>query len=134
MLTVVAALIEQEGRILVCQRRRGDSFELQWEFPGGKVRAGETHAQALKRELVEELGATAQIGQEVFRTRHRYKELTEELELIFLAAEVDPAAVRNLAFEQLRWVEPAELPTLNFLPADRELIAKLASGALRPSH
>ncbi len=132
MLRVVAALIEHEGRLLVCQRRKDDSFALQWEFPGGKMRAGEKPAAALARELQEELGVAAEIGRELYRTRHRYQEMKEELELTFLAARVDPAAISNLAFEQMRWVAPADLPLLNFLPADRELIAKLASGELPP--
>jgi mutator protein MutT len=130
MLRVVAALIENDGRLLACQRRKDDSFALQWEFPGGKMRAGETPAAALARELQEELGVVAEIGPELYRTRHRYKEMTEELELIFLAARIDPGAIRNLAFAQMRWVAPAELPLLSFLPADRELIAKLANGEL----
>jgi 8-oxo-dGTP diphosphatase len=130
MLTVVAALISNKGRLLVCQRRRGDTFALQWEFPGGKVRAGEAHVAALERELEEELGARARIGPEIFRTRHSYRELTDSLELIFFTAQLDPGAVHNLAFEQMQWVEPEKLTAMNFLPADRELVAKLASGAL----
>lgn len=130
MLKVVAALIEDDGRLLVCQRRKDDSFALQWEFPGGKIRSGETPPAALSRELKEELGVAAKIGQELYRTRHRYQEMTQELELIFFAARVDPVAIQNLAFEQMRWVTPAELPEMNFLPADRELITKLASGEL----
>ena len=131
MLTVVAALIEYEGKLLVCQRRRGDSFELKWEFPGGKLRSGETAAEGLARELREELGVAAHVGREVLRTRHRYRELDDEIEVIFLQATVDQATVQNLAFEQMNWATPSELPALDFLPADRELIQKLASGALR---
>jgi 8-oxo-dGTP diphosphatase len=130
LLKVVASLIEHDGRLLACQRRKGDSFALCWEFPGGKMRANETPAAALARELKEELGVAAEIGPELYRTRHQYQESAEELELIFLAARVDPGAIRNLAFEQMRWVAPAGLPQLNFLPADRELIIKLASGEL----
>ena len=63
---VVAALIEADGKLLVCQRRRTDSFGLMWEFPGGKLEPGETPAQALARELQEELGVEAKIGPEMF--------------------------------------------------------------------
>jgi 8-oxo-dGTP diphosphatase len=126
MLTVVAGLIEAEGKILVCQRRRGDSFELMWEFPGGKLEAGETAAEGLVRELREELGVEARVGQEVFRTRHRYAEMREEIELIFFAAAVDAAAVRNIVFERMEWRAPETLSELNFLPADREVVGKLA--------
>jgi 8-oxo-dGTP diphosphatase len=126
MLTVVAGLIDAAGKILVCQRRRGDSFELMWEFPGGKLQAGETAAEGLARELLEELGVEAIVGEEVFRTRHRYAEMREEIELIFFAAAVDAAAVRNIVFERMEWRAPETLSELNFLPADREVVGKLA--------
>ena len=125
MLTVVAGLIGAEGKILVCQRRRGDSFELMWEFPGGKLRAGETAVEGLARELREELGVAALVGVEVFRTRHRYAEMSEEIELIFLAAAVEPRSVRNIVFENMEWRTPETLSELNFLPADREFVGKL---------
>lgn len=131
MITVVAALIEQKGRLLVCQRRRDAAFALRWEFPGGKVRQGETPGVALARELSEELGVAATISREIYRTRHRYAELPEELELLFYRARLDEQPIRNLAFERVEWVEPTELAQLDFLPADRELIRLLAAGALR---
>ena len=131
MKTVVAALIQQNGRILICQRRRTDAFPLQWEFPGGKVKTGETPAQALVRELHEELGVISEVGQEIYRTRHRYAELPDELELVFLEARLEPGNVQNLAFEQILWAQPRELEKFDFLPADRELIHKLAGGAIR---
>jgi len=131
MLTVVAALIESDGKLLVCQRRRTDSFGLMWEFPGGKTKPGESLTQALQRELEEELGVKARIGPEIYRTRHRYAELTEPIELIFFAATLSPRDVQNLVFEQIAWRAPATLQELNFLPADHELIEKLATGALR---
>jgi 8-oxo-dGTP diphosphatase len=126
MLTVVAGLIEAEGKILVCQRRRGDTFELMWEFPGGKLQGGETGAEGLERELREELGVEARVGAEVFRTRHRYAEMSEEIELIFFSAAVDAEAIRNIVFESMEWRAPETLAELNFLPADREFVGKLA--------
>lgn len=129
-LLVVAALIESEGRILVCQRRKGSAFALKWEFPGGKVQGRESIAEALRRELLEELGVEAEIGAEIYRTRHRYVELAREIELIFLAASSSASEIRNLAFEQMRWVRPEELSKLDFLPADREFVEKLALGSL----
>lgn len=131
MMTVVAALIESGSKLLVCQRRRGSRFELMWEFPGGKAEPGETLERALSRELREELDVAARIGPEVYRVRHKYAEMKEAIELVFFAASVNPAEVKNLDFEQIAWREPASLSELNFLPADRELIEKLASGALR---
>jgi 8-oxo-dGTP diphosphatase len=131
MLTVVAALIESEGKLLVCQRRRGGAFELLWEFPGGKKKPGETLETALERELREELGVTARIGNELYRTRHKYAEMAEPIELVFFLANADPNKMRNLVFEQIEWRSPETLRELNFLPADRELIEKLAGGKLR---
>jgi len=131
MLTVVAALIEREGKILVCQRRRGGSFGLLWEFPGGKKEPGETPTEALARELREELAVEATIGDQVYRTLHHYAEMPEPLELLFFAARAEPAQMQNRVFEQIRWCSPPSLAELNFLPADRELIEKLAAGTLR---
>ena len=133
MLTVVAALIEANGKLLVCQRRRGGTFELMWEFPGGKKKAGETLEQALARELHEELAVSAQIGREVYRTRHQYAEMSEPIELIFFVAKTNSAEIRNRVFENIEWRAPESLAELNFLPADRELIEKLASGNLKIS-
>jgi 8-oxo-dGTP diphosphatase len=126
MIVVVAALIEWEGKLLVCQRRRGNSFGLMWEFPGGKLQTSETPAQGLARELREELGIDAEVGTEVFRTRHHYAELSEPIELIFLAAKVEASKIRNIVFETMEWRTPSSLAELNFLPADQEFIAKLA--------
>ncbi len=131
MITVVAALIERDGKLLICQRRRDAAFPLQWEFPGGKVPAGETPQAALARELQEELGVSAQIGREIYRTRHRYAELPDELELIFYSVTLPrEATLANLAFEAIAWSPTAALPSYDFLPADRELIVKLASREL----
>lgn len=134
MLIVVAALIESQGKLLVCQRRRGGRFELMWEFPGGKVHPGETLEAALVRELHEELGVTAQIGPELHRTQHAYAEMAEPLELVFFAASAAAAQVTNRVFEQITWREPATLTELNFLPADRALIDRLAAGNLPLPH
>lgn len=88
-------------------------------------------AAALARELREELGVDCPIGPEIYRTRHRYTELQDEIELIFFSVKSPASLPRNLAFEQILWVEPKQLPRFDFLPADRELIELLASGALR---
>jgi 8-oxo-dGTP diphosphatase len=130
MLTVVAALIERDGKVLACQRRRRDTFGLLWEFPGGKKHPGETPAQALQRELREELDVEAEVGAEIYRTHHRYSELAEPIELVFFAAAIGGQPVRNLAFESMEWRAPATLLELNFLPADRELVRMLSTGAL----
>src|ERR1700735_1398704 len=130
MLTVVAALIESEGKLLVCQRRGGAMFELMWEFPGGKVKPGEKLEAALARELREELAVAAEVGAELYRSQHKYAEMSEAVELIFFAAAAEPGKIKTRSLEKIEWRNPASLAELNFLPADRELIELLASGKL----
>ncbi len=130
-LTVVAALIFRDSKILICQRRREDSHGLQWEFPGGKVEPGESLEEALRRELREELGVEATIGEEIFRTRHRYRDFQSELELIFLRASVAPSApMQNLVFERFEWADLSTLPAYDFLEADKEFVELLASRSI----
>lgn len=131
MITVVAALIEWEGKLLACQRRRGSAFELLWEFPGGKIQPAESLEAGLARELREELGVSARIGPEIHRARHQYDEMGEPIELIFFAASIASGEIQNRVFEQIEWREPKKLPELNFLPADRALVEMLADGTLR---
>ena len=132
-ITVVAAVIATDGMLLVCQRRRGTPFELQWEFPGGKVQTGESLQAALVRELREELGVDANVGPELYRTHHHYSELKQPLEIIFFRASVDPEKIRNNVFERVAWQFPAALPSLEFLAADCEFIRKIASGEINVS-
>lgn len=130
-LTVVAALILRDSKILVCQRRRDDSHALQWEFPGGKVEPGETPQKALARELREELAIEATIGRELFRGRYRYREFRQELELIFFQANIDRSApLQNLVFEGFEWADPDSLSRYDFLQADEEFVALLATSAI----
>ncbi len=132
MPTVVAGIIEFDDRVLICQRHEEDRYALKWEFPGGKVEPGETLQGALARELREELGADCAIGEEIYRTRFGNPEIRDELELIFFSAFATPQSVRNMIFQKIRWVEYAELPGVDFLPTDHELVTKLAEGTLRP--
>lgn len=128
---VVAALIEADGRLLVCQRRRGGAFELQWEFPGGKVHAGESLEAALARELQEELSVSAHIGPEVYRISHRYAQMPDPVELVFFTARIAPEQIQNRVFEHIEWRAPNKLNELPFLEADRELLHLLAAGKLK---
>jgi 8-oxo-dGTP diphosphatase len=130
--TVVAALITRNSKLLVCQRKRNDTHPLRWEFPGGKVEPGESLAEALTRELREELGVSATIGAEVHRTRHRYRELPDDLLLIFFRATIeDSALLQNLQFEKYEWADPSLLQNYDFLPADKDLVDSLAHGSIR---
>ncbi|MGB6546029.1 MAG: (deoxy)nucleoside triphosphate pyrophosphohydrolase [Candidatus Acidiferrales bacterium] len=134
MVTVVAALIEENGRILICQRSRSGSFPLSWEFPGGKVEPGETLVQALAREIHEELGVACTVGAEQYRTRHRYAqqpELADGLELIFFSVQIS-GPPQNLAFAQIIWERIEALGDYDFLPADRELVAQLVARSAGP--
>jgi len=129
MIRVVAAIIEQDGRVLICQRNAGKPFGGKWEFPGGKMRPSETPRQALERELYEELGAAAKIGNLLQVMRHRYPEMSAAVHLSFFSAALRDSP-RNLAFERIVWVRRAELPRYDFLAADRRVISKLVRGEL----
>ena len=134
MLQVVAAVIERsDRRILIGQRRRGDTSPLKWEFPGGKVRTGETFEQALTRELREELGVTLVKSVDIASVRHNYSATPEELQIHFFAAQFTEPDVSPSAFEQTAWVLPRELSSYDFLAANRQLIAQLATGRIKPS-
>lgn len=128
---VVAGLIFQGDRLLVCQRKEGGPFPLKWEFPGGKVEEGEEALAALKRELQEELGIEICSAREIFRSRHRYGE-REEVELVFFVVKAHKGIVENRTFRSVLWTEIARLKELDFLEGDRALIEKLARGELLP--
>ena len=121
---VVAAVIEQDGRFLVARRLRGTHLAGYWEFPGGKVQDDETHEEALRRELVEELGTTADGLRKIFETVHEYPERTVELH--FYRASLAGSAVPALG-QELRWIARAEFAYLDFPPADAELIRTIVS-------
>jgi len=134
MIQVVAAVIERgDRRLLIGQRRRGDTSPLKWEFPGGKVRTGETFHEALARELREELGVTLVKSVEIANVRHQYATTPEELEIHFFAAQYAEPDIAPQVFEQIAWVLPRELSNYDFLLANRELIANLATGRIKPS-
>src|SRR5687768_7731541 len=99
---VVAALLFREGRLLICQRTAFGDFPNQWEFPGGKVEPGEKPEAALRRELQEELGIVAEIGQEVWRVTHQYPG-RKSLQLLFFAVRTYKGEVVNRVFQQVLW-------------------------------
>jgi 8-oxo-dGTP diphosphatase len=133
MRIVVAAVIERsDRRLLIGQRRKTDSSPLKWEFPGGKVRDGESPEVALARELQEELGATLVKSVELGRARHHYAGTPDELEIRFFAAAIAESELVPRMFEQIAWALPKELGEYDFLAANRELIAQLATGRIKP--
>ncbi len=134
MRVVVAAVIERsDRRLLIGQRRKSDTSPLKWEFPGGKVRDGESPEVALARELQEELGVTLVKSVELGRVRHQYAGATEELEIRFFAVAIAESDPVPRTFEQIAWVLPKELGNYDFLAANRELIAQLATGRIKPA-
>jgi 8-oxo-dGTP diphosphatase len=131
---VVAAVIERsDRRLLIGQRRRGDTSPLKWEFPGGKVKQGESDEMALARELREELGAKLVKSAPIGRVVHKYAETATPLEIRFYAAEIDSMEIRPTVFEQTAWALPRELSEYDFLAANRELVANLATGRIKPA-
>jgi 8-oxo-dGTP diphosphatase len=125
MLQVVAAILEREGRILVCQRQPDQSHPLKWEFPGGKVEAGETPEQALSRELEEELGIRQASGQEIDRYEYCYPGKTPIL-LIFFRVNQFEGDPQNLIFHAMRWELPARLAAYDFVEGDTAFLGRLA--------
>jgi 8-oxo-dGTP diphosphatase len=133
-LVVVAAIIERsDRRLLIGQRRRDDTSPLKWEFPGGKVKTGESDEVALARELREELGVKLVKSAPIWKVVHKYAETAAPLEIRFFAAELESTEVRPTVFEQVTWVLPRELSEYDFLEANRELVANLATGKIKPA-
>ncbi len=126
---VAAALIVRGGEVLIAQRRPDQPMALQWEFPGGKIEAGESPEQALARELSEELGISATVGPRVTRIRHNYRH-GGAVDLQFFAVHEFTGEIENRIFHQLKWVKLEDLPSYDFLAADRGLIRDLAAGKL----
>ena len=118
-LVVIAAIVEDHGRYFVTRRQKGAHLEGLWEFPGGKIEAGESLADGLRRELKEELGTDVEIGDEVFTVTHDYAD--RSVELHFLSCTFLNAPVALLG-QEMRWVEREDLKSLKFPPADDELV------------
>ncbi len=121
-LVVTAAVIERDGAFLVTRRPQGTHLEGCWEFPGGKCDPGESHEACLGRELIEELGVRSRIGAEMFSTAHAYPDRIVELHFFACALEDEP---RALLGQEMRWVGRSDLRTLEFPPADAELLRLL---------
>jgi len=125
---VTAGIIVNGDRVLVCQRYHSDAYGLQWEFPGGKVHDGEELKAALRRELREELSIEAEIGEEVFRLRHRYPD--RYVEVVFFSVPSYRGSVANQVFQAIEWTPRADLARFNFLEADRELVTRITRGEI----
>ncbi len=124
-MNVVAAIIERDGQVLICQRKAGQRHGGKWEFPGGKVEARERLKPALERELREELAIRAAIGDEIARYQYTYPG-RRPIQLIFFRVTVFEGEPVNVIFEQIRWEKPVNLPAYDFLDGDVAFVKRLA--------
>jgi 8-oxo-dGTP diphosphatase len=124
MVQVVAAIIEREGRILICRRTPEQSHALKWEFPGGKVEPGETPEQALERELEEELGIHGAHGAEIARYEYTYPG-KDPIDLLFFRVTEFQGEPVNLIFHEMRWEPPQKLAGFDFVEGDLAFIGAL---------
>jgi 8-oxo-dGTP diphosphatase len=122
-IAVVAAVIEHDDAFLLTLRLDGTHLAGHWEFPGGKVREGETHAQALRRELLEELDIIGEVGERVHTVIHAYPEKTVELHFYKCSYRGEPRPMMGQAME---WIPRQQLDQLPFPDADKDLIRLLA--------
>ena len=123
MVDVVAALIWDGEKFLICQRPAHKSNALLWEFVGGKVEPGESHAQALIRECREELDITVTVGDLFMELTHTYPDITVHLFLYHAA--IAEGVPQMLEHNDLRWITPAEIPQYVFCPADDVILERI---------
>lgn len=121
---VDAGLIRDGERILICQRPANKARGLLWEFPGGKVEAGESKQEALVRECREELDVTLTVGSVYAELTHEYPDITVKLTLF--EACIAEGVPRRIEHADIRWVYPAEITTYPFCPADKEICLRLS--------
>ena len=123
---VVAALVVEGGKFMICQRPAHKARGLLWEFVGGKVETGETKEQALVRECREELGVTVQPG-EIFReVDHEYPDIT--IHLTLFRARIVAGRPQRLEHADIRFIAPEEIPQYAFCPADESILARIKKG------
>ena len=124
MITVAAAIIHHNQQLLLTRRKPGAHLENLWEFPGGKVEAGESLPAALQRELREELGIVVEVLDEFYTTNHHYA--TRSVALHFFNCRIVEGEPRALDVAEFRWVNSSDLHAYEFPEADRELVERLA--------
>ncbi len=123
MTEVVAALIWQGEKFMICQRPAHKARGLLWEFVGGKVEAGETKEEALIRECREELDVFLSVGDVFMDVTHEYPDLTVHLTLF--NATIPQGEPKKLEHNDIKWITPKEIPNYDFCPADVEILAKI---------
>ena len=123
MVEVVAALIWDNNRFMICQRPAHKARGLLWEFVGGKVEPGETKEQALIRECQEELAVTLSVNDIFMDVIHEYPDITVHLTL-FNAA-IAEGIPQKLEHNDIQWISPAQIPDYDFCPADTEILERI---------
>ena len=123
MTEVVAALIWNDDKFMICQRPAHKARGLLWEFVGGKVEHGETKEQALIRECREELAVTISVGNVFMDVVHEYPDLTVHLTLF--NATIADGKPQKLEHNDIQWITPREIPNYEFCPADEEILRKI---------
>lgn len=121
---VVAALIWDKDKFMICQRPEHKARALLWEFVGGKVEPGETKEQALIRECQEELAVTLSVGNVFMDVVHEYPDITVHLTLF--NASISEGIPQKLEHNDIQWISPSEIPNYVFCPADEEILAAIA--------
>lgn len=121
---VVAALIWDSNKFMICQRPAHKARDLLWEFVGGKIEPGETKEQALIRECQEELAITLSVGDVFMDVLHEYPDLTVHLTLF--NATISEGVPQKLEHNDIKWITPSEIPNYDFCPADKEILKKIA--------
>lgn len=123
MVEVVAALIWDNDRFMICQRPPHKARGLLWEFVGGKTEAGETKEEALVRECREELGVTVAVGEPFMQVVHTYPDITVQLTLFH--AHIAEGTVQMLEHHDIRWITPSQIEQYAFCPADEEILCRI---------
>jgi mutator protein MutT len=123
-IVVTAAVVERDGAFLLTRRPDGTHLAGHWEFPGGKLHAGETLGECLAREIREELDAEVEVGAEILATVHDYPDRSVELRFFRCVLKSDPKPTMG---QEMRWVALRDLPSVQLPPADDELV-RLLSG------
>lgn len=123
MVEVVAALIWEDDKFMICQRPAHKSCGLLWEFVGGKVEPGETKEQALIRECIEELDVTLSVGDEFIDVVHQYPDT--KVHLTLFNATIAEGVPQKLEHNDIKWITPSEIPNYDFCPADTEILKKI---------
>lgn len=120
---VVAALIRNDGKFLICQRPLNKTRALQWEFVGGKTEDGETKESALIRECREELDITVSVGDIFYEVDHEYPDIF--IHLTLFNCTIAEGEIKMLEHNDIRWITPGEIPLYEFCPADKDILEKI---------